>query len=175
MNNHLLKVTDTGDNILSLLRSCEKRPFPLVLKFFLWRSYLPKIWHYKPHTIRASKEFHSKRRVSWIWFDIDFNKSSNDGWVKNAANCSLVVGIAHKNLFKKDSFRFKKRGPLIFRLRREEGGGGREEFRGIIWFSWRTERENGKFWKLECQFPAYPHPPSPLWRGLGVHNAIVEP
>ena len=20
-----------------------------------------------------------------------------------------------------------------------------------------------------------PHPPSPLWRGLGVHNAIVEP
>lgn len=156
MNNHLLKVTDTGDNILSL-----------------WRSYLPKIWHYKPHTIRASKEFHSKWRVSWIWFDIDFNKSSNDGWVKNAANCSLVVGIAHKNLLKKDSFRFKKRGPLIFRLRR--GGGGREEFRGIIWFSWRTERENGKFWKLECQFPAHPHPPSPLWRGLGVHNAIVEP
>lgn len=161
MNNHLLKATDTGDNILSLLRSCEKRPLPLVLKFFFWRSYLPKIWHYKPHTIRASKEFHSKRRVSCIWFDIDFNKSSNDGWVKNAANCSLVVGIAHKNLLKKDSFRFKKRGPLIFRLRR----GGGEEFRGIIWFSWRTERENGKFWKLDCQFPA--PPPLPPVEGVG--------
>ena len=41
---------------------------------------------------------------------------------------------------------------------------------------------NGKFWKLDCQFPAPPLPPPPLppvegvggW-GLGVHNAIVEP
>ena len=160
-----MKATDTGDNILSLLRSCKKkRPLPLILEFFLWRSYLPKIWHYKPHTIRASKEFHSKRRVSWIWFDIDFNKSSNDGWVKNAANCSLVVGIAHKNLFKKDSFKFRKRGPLIFRLRR-----GREEFRGIMWFSWRTERESVVTNLTANSLPhPHPHPLSPLWRGLGV-------
>ena len=164
MNNHLLKVTDTGDNILSLLRSFEKRPLPLVLKFLLWRSFLPKIWHYKPHTIRASKEFHSKRRVSCIWFDIDFNKSSNDGWVKNAANCSLVVGIAHKNLLKKDSFRFKKRGPLIFRLRR---GGGRVQGDYMVFM----ENGAGKWQILETWLPI----PSPLWRGLGVHNAIVEP
>ena len=39
----------------------------------------------------------------------------------------------------------------------------------------RQQSINGKFWKLDCQFPAPPPPPSPLWRGLGVHNAIVEP
>lgn len=156
MNNHLLKVTDTGDNILSL-----------------WRSYLPKIWHYKPHTIRASKEFHSKWRVSWIWFDIDFNKSSNDGWVKNAANCSLVVGITHKNLFKKDSFRFKKRGPLIFRLRRGEGGG--KSLGGLYGFHGERSGKMVNFGNLTANSLPHPHPPSPLWRGLGVHNAIVEP
>ena len=166
MNNHLLKVTDTGDNILSLLRSCEKRPFPLVLKFFLWRSYLPKIWHYKPHTIRASKEFHSKRRVSWIWFDIDFNKSSNDGWVKNAANCSLVVGIAHKNLFKKDSFRFKKRGPLIFRLRREEGGGGKS-LGGLYGFHGERSGKMVNFGNLNVNSLPTPTPPPPCGGGWG--------